>query len=291
MSKIKLDKINYDKDDFVIAVDTPKNTDDKVTKEELEQNRLKSAVEEILEKAQQKAQQKAEEIIKSAEDEKQKIMSEAEDILNNAKKEAENIIKETNENSKEELDKQKVEAANTGYQEGYSDGEKKVYEELEEKIGFFNTFCNQQYEIKNKILKSASNDILDVILNISKKILLKEVDGEIIKNIIEKTVTLLEKKENINIILSEKYARLLYEFQKKSLTKDIDFNFEDFKQFENFQILYNPKLQDDTIIIENLKERFDASINSQLDIITRDIFENTSGGKIEDIEEYKEDEA
>ena len=91
--------------------------------------------------------------------------------------------------------------------------------------------------------------------------------------------------------MSEKYAKLLYEFQKKSLGDDIEFNFEDFKQFENFNIMFNPKLSDDTILVENMKERFDASLNAQLDIIFRDILENTSNGQMEDIEEYGNDEA
>ena len=65
--------------------------------------------------------------------------------------------------------------------------------------------------------------------------------------------------ENDRIILSEKYARILFEHQKESLNEEIEFNFEDFKQYENFDIVFNPELDDDTIIVENLKERFDAS--------------------------------
>ena len=300
MSKIKSDKINFNGNDFVVAADdltnpdndTPKN--DEVTKEELEKNRLAALSNEIIEKAQKKAQ----EIINSAEAEKENILKEANSVLSKAKDEAGLKLSEAEKEkeeliaaSKDEIQQEKTDSAKLGYQEGYKDGEEKLYEELDDKIQAFNTFCDNQYEIKNKILKSASKDILDIITNISRKILLKEIDGEIIERIIKKTIGLFEKKENINIILSEKYARLLYEFQKKSMNSEIEFNFEDFKQFENFAILYNPKLSDDTIIIENMKERFDASINTQLDIIIRDILENTSNGQIEDVEEYGENEA
>ena len=45
-------------------------------------------------------------------------------------------------------------------------------------------------------------------------------------------------------------------------------------------------LDDDTIIVENLKERYDASINSQLDVIIRNIYDNSQNGKL-DLEQYE----
>ena len=65
---------------------------------------------------------------------------------------------------------------------------------------------------------------------------------------------------------------------------DTDFNFEDFKQYQNFEVVYSPELEEDTIIIENLKERFDASILSQSEKIIREILEKTK--KDLDVEEY-----
>ena len=283
MSKIKPDKINFNRDDFIVEIN--ENEENPVDIPETENEISKQAYLE------------AEKIVNSAEDQRKTIINEAQDILSSAKEQAQKLIddaesqkQEMLNSSKEEIEKQKTDSANLGYQEGYQDGETKLYEEFSEKIETFDKFCSNQYEIKNKILKSASKDILDIILNISKKVLLKEVDGKSLEKIIQKTILLFEKKENITIILSEKYARLLFEFQKKSFNNDIEFNFEDFKQYDNFEIMYNSKLPDDTIIIENQKERFDSSISSQLDVIIRDIFENTLNGQIEDIEQYGEDE-
>ena len=285
MSKIEPNKINFNEDDFVVAVDV--SSGDNVTQKDLEKNRIEAIKAEMMENAEQEAKK----IINIANAEKEDILKQADDVLLKAKEDAKNLVIEAEKNSKEEIEKQKTESANLGYKEGYEDGKTKIYEELEEKIEGINTFCSCQYELKNKILKSASRDILDIIQNISKRILIKELDGLALEKIIQKTVTLFEKKENINIILSEKYARLLFEYQKKSLGDEVEFKFEDFKQFENFNIMYNPKLSDDTIIIENMKERFDASLGAQLDIIFRDILENTSNGQLEDIEEYGNDEA
>ena len=166
----------------------------------------------------------------------------------------------------------------------------KIQEELEEKIETFNTFIKTRFELKEKILKSASKDILGIIVNISKKILEKEVDSQAIEKIIKKTIGLLEKKENATIILSEKYAKILFKVQNKSLDNEIETDFQKFRQYDGFDIIYNPKFDDDTIIVENIKERLDASVLSQLDIIVRDIYNNSKDGEINLDEYIKENE-
>ena len=42
-------------------------------------------------------------------------------------------------------------------------------------------------------------------------------------------------------------------------------------------------------VIENLKERFDASINSQMDVIIRNILKNTGNGQLDSLEQYAEE--
>ena len=310
MSKIKPDNISYN-DDFVVVETAKINIPDKepekvVVEEDIEDKEVEGAQQKadlIL----QDAYKKAKDAVERAESEARKILSEAkekaklecEELISNANKNAQEILdsankdaknleeltkKETDElleASKEQIEKARIEATNEGYKDGYQDASIKIQEELEEKIESFEIFCRNQYDIKDKIIKSASKDILDIVINISRKILHKQIDAEVLGKIIKSTISLFEKKEDINIILSEKYARLLFEIQKKSINKEIDFEFEDFKQYEGFNIIYNPKFDEDTIIIENLKERFDASINSQMDVIIRDIMENSKNGQIE----------
>ena len=45
-------------------------------------------------------------------------------------------------------------------------------------------------------------------------------------------------------------------------------------------------MEDDTLIIENPQERFDASIDAQMDVIVRDIMKSSQNGKIENLESY-----
>lgn len=299
MTKLNSDNLNFDNDDYIV------NISDEKTKEELLienfdnefSNAELSLRQTELEALETKTKQKLEE----AEIEASEIINgakiEADEIINNAKNEAKNEaqsyidelknncekeIEETKKLKEEEIEKERIKIINEAYEEGHKEGVNKVREELEEKINLLDEFCSNQFNIKKNIIKSASADILDIITTISKKILLKETDAETIEKIIKETVNLLEEKENVNIILSTKYARLLYEIQENKLVEDdYEPNFEDFKQYKNFNIIYSPEYKDDTIIIENQKERFDASINAQLDVIIRDIYKAQEQNKIE----------
>ena len=305
MNKIKSDNINFDNDNFIINIDinnalqeepaVEQREDEEIQRRNLILNRAKEEAQNIINEAQEKinntissSNKKAQEIIDEAKIEAQKIIEDAKkealNIEENAKKEAQELLL----NSEDELEKIRIQATKDGYEDGHKEGLEKIQEEMEEKVEAFSKFCFENTEIKNKVLKSASRDILEIITNISKKILYKELNASILDKIIKETVSKLEKKENVTIIVSEKYAKLLFELQKKSLGDDIEFKFEDFKQYDNFNLIYNPKYSDDTIIIENFKERFDASIKAQLDVIIRDIYEKTKNGQL-DLEQYIED--
>lgn len=282
MSKIKLDNINFDNDDFVVKLDdeTSHHHSSNVSNEEetpqTEEHTSETLIDEIEQKIIDEAKLKAQEILEQAQNEiKQKE--------ENLELEKEKLINE----AQAQIEQERVEQAKKGYDEGYQDASLKFIEENEEKIKKFEKFISHQFEIKEKIIKSASFDIASIISNIAKKVILKEISPEIIDNIIKKTITLFEKKEDITIILSEDYAKLLLDFQNKNLDNEEKINFENFKQYQGFEVVYNSKFAPDTIIIENLKERYDASINSQLDILIRDIYQNFENGNI-NLEEYQE---
>ena len=303
MSKINQNKINYDSDEFVVRVNSSDFDDYKnyapIEEEPIEQE-LQTNELELVQTQYEKEREEARKIIEEANIEKAKIVEDAkieaqkiideannkaQEIENNSKTQAQELLK----NSQDELENIRIQATKDGYADGHNEGVEKAQEELVEKIEDFNKFCSSQKEVKEKILKSASKDIVDTIVNISKKILFKEVDGKTLEKIIKKTVELLEKKEDINIILSTKYAKLLFDLQNKNLDNDEEIKFENFKQYEGFNIIYSPDFKDDTIIVENLKERFDSSISSQADILIRDIYEKAATGL--DLEEYNSNEA
>jgi len=317
LSRLKLDKINFEESDFLVEIKEKKEEKKEKEKKQHDEEKKQEKLEEIELEIKNKINE-ATLILNRAKDEAQALVDnaqkEAKDIIENAQKEANSTkdeliqnatneansiiqtAKETSEKENEELiqtskdkiEQERIEITKKGYEDGYQDGLAHIQEELSEKIKIFDEFAQNQYILRDKLIKSANKDILDLIINISRKILLKELDFNALDKIIKSTISLLEKKENINIILSEKYARILYEHQKGSLSEEIEFNFEDFKQYDNFDIVYNPSFDDDTIIIENLKERYDASINSQLDVIIRNIYDNSQNGKL-DLEQYEDE--
>lgn len=278
MNKLNSDNINFENDDFLIkVVKQPKNNQNK--KNEAEVDKIKQEVQNKADKILQQAHNEAEDIIKKA---KEEMALQKDKILQQAHNEAEDIIKkakEKTEKQKEEIEQYRIEQAKQGYQEGHTDGTIKAKEELldeleqeyKDKLSTLDDLSKIQIEIKEKVLKSLNEEIIKIIENIAKKIILKNIDADVIENIVKETIRLLEKKENINVTLSEEYAKNLFELQKRKLTGEIDFDFNNFNQYENFKISYSPKFKKDTIIVENLIERFDASIMSQLDVIINDI--------------------
>lgn len=310
MSRLKIDNINFEESDFLVEISKEEKKveilqEDVDVQKEIEKNTQEATL--ILNRAKEQAQillEEAQNQVKKILEQKEEMEQEAQqrkrEIIDEAIKRADEIVesarttsKEEHEQflitSKEEIEQERLETIKNAYEEGHKDGIEHAQEELEGKIADFDNFCSNQYEIRDKILKSANKDILDLIINISKKILLKELDAQTLDKIIKNAISLLEKKENINIILSEKYAKILYELQQKKLGEEVEFSPENFKQYENFNVVFNPDFSDDTIIVENLKERYDASINSQLDVIIRNIYDNTQNGKL-DLEHYIEDE-
>ena len=316
MSKLKSDKINFDDDDFLVEVvndnQLEKNKSIRTLQEDFEAqkelqekvlqakkitdeadlivNRAKDEAQNLVDTARNEAQEIKEKALSEAEQKRNEIIeeanAEASKIIEEAKASADTNLNDLITKTKEDLEQERIKTIKEAYEEGHKDGLEKIQEEFEDKISDFDKFFKSQYELRDKILKSANKDILDLILNISKKVLLSEVNAVILDKIIKNAITLLEKKENINIIVSEKYAKLLFEHQKKSLDDDIEFNFEEFNQYENFNIVFNPDFDDDTIIIENLKERYDASLGAQLDVIIRNIYDNSQNGKL-DLEQYE----
>jgi len=296
LSKLNPNKINFNENDFFVEVSETNIHQNNISKQEILLNRIQDDAQKEIESAQEKAK----EIIKNSESEAQKksqdiinsANKQANEIIEQAQKQANDILEEANSkknelltNSELEIEKASQEAANKGYEDGYNDAQNKFFEENEKKMKEFDEFCICQNSVREKILKNASREILNIIQNISKAVLLKEIDAQVLAKIIKNTITLFDKKENITIIVSEKYAKLLYELQKKEL--DIELNFDDFKQYHGFDVIYNNELPEDTIIVENKQERFCASITQQLDKIIRNILENTQNGNI-DVEEYDE---
>ncbi len=216
------------------------------------------------------ANQQAEEIKNKAQLDAQTIIEKADEILEQSKSQAASILETAKNDSIQIKDTASQEGAKEGYQAGYEDGLNKIKNELLQKIYGMDEVVKSAFEMKNKILVSSKNEIVELVLMIARKVCLNSVDGLCIAKILDKSFSFLNDKENIELILSDKYAKLLNQVlndditeQKADLKIDID-------KLKNIKLVYNSKMKDDTLIVQTPKERLDLSFDSQLNEISKE---------------------
>lgn len=239
MSRIKSDNVNFGErlvigDDEIKARKRREEENDRIEKLMALNVQLQNASEKA-DIVVQKAQNKAAEIIQQAEEKKLQIEAEIEQMKQDA----------INEGFK------------TGHDDGYQEGFAKITEEMLEKINSVDIFAGANFEIKNKILSSSKSDMLNLCFEICKKVCAKSLDAEVLERIIRESLAMLESKTVVNVMISPKLA--------DKLEPDFD------KNFKNVRIVQNPKIADDSIIIESLSGNLDCSISAQIEKIAGEL--------------------
>src|SRR5690606_21014182 len=151
-----------------------------------------------------KAQEKAEEILDSA-------YVEYEKQLNNAYERAKSIFDENKEKGYEEgflLGRE--EGYESGYQKGYKEGKEKAEKLINEALEIKNSYIS----MRNKALKEAEKDLIELVITIYEKVLYEKVeeDEEYIISLILNGIEDLEIKEKLTVIVSKQD----YEVVKKN---------------------------------------------------------------------------
>ena len=217
-----------------------------------------------------KARLEADQMILKAQEDSQKLKNEANELLEKSKVEADSLLEST-KNEVEQLKENASQAgAKEGYQAGYDDGLKNIKEELVHKIFAMDEVIKNAFEMKKKIMSSSKREIVELVLMIARRVVLNSVDEISVARIVDKSISLLNDKENIELILSEKYAKLLNQVlnddlleQKPDLEIDID-------KLRSIKLTFNSKFADDTLIVQTPKERLDLGFESQLDEISKE---------------------
>ena len=217
-----------------------------------------------------KARLEADQMILKAQEDSQKLKNEANELLEKSKVEADSLLEST-KNEVEQLKENASQAgAKEGYQAGYDDGLKNIKEELVHKIFAMDEVIKNAFEMKKKIMSSSKREIVELVLMIARRVVLNSIDETSVARIVDKSISLLNDKENIELILSEKYAKLLNQVlnddlleQKPDLEIDID-------KLRSIKLTYNSKFADDTLIVQTPKERLDLGFESQLDEISKE---------------------
>lgn len=287
MSRIKSDKISLADSIVVDFFSNESKIEQEPQKEEISSedlSRLNLLLLEAQEKAQKiideanlksqeiidKARYESDELISSAQLEVQKLTNDSQELLSNAKLEADNLIKAANDEAEQIKVNASQDGAKEGYQAGYEDGLNKIKEELLQKIYSMDEVVKTTFDMKNKILTSSKKEIIELVLAIARKISINSVDEQCVAKVVSNSISLLSDKENIELILSEKYAKLLNQVLNDDLLGQKAESGIDIDKLRSIKLVYNSKLHDDTLIVQTPKERLDLSFQSQLDEISKE---------------------
>ena len=235
------------------------------------------------------------ELIKLKEDlrllnlEVEKAKERKETILQEAQAQAENLLQEQNnkiaqeneqiaqqreaekkafdEQMAQEAEKIRAEAYQTGYDDGYKQGYVVITNELENKIHAVDDFAKCQFDLKSNIIKSSELDIINLVLEIAKKVCTKsvELNPEILKALTENAIKELKDKEDITIIINPKLLEAINSVSDKLK--------EDIPQLQNIKIIEDNAVSADGTIVESPLTRVDSRVKSQINEIAEKLFE------------------
>lgn len=198
----------------------------------------------------------------------------AQELIIKAKKQAELIVEEAKQNAQKHIDEavaqanEKVaeitqEARENGRKIGYEEGQESIKNDLIEQIENLDKFVKSEFEIKKRIIKSAHNDIVNLVVMIADKVCQKKLkmDREILYNITKKSINELKDKESVTIFVNPNMAKKIYSISE-SLQKDI-------LTLQSIKIVEDSSVSEDGTIVESISTRIDNRISSQIDEIAQ----------------------
>lgn len=206
-----------------------------------------------------------------------KAKEEAKDLINNAKKEAEKIKDQALEDARDAAENLKNEAYEKGYGEGkekgniegYEDGRQNGYKEGQEEsqklIEEANEIKREYLSEKERVLNSIEGDVIELVMNITRKILNQKIDenDEVIIDLVLKGLATLNSKEDVRIRVSKEDFEKVEESREKILSK--------VNLVENLKIDIDSNLEKGDCIIESSKGNVDVSIDTQMKIVEEEL--------------------
>lgn len=200
--------------------------------------------------------------IKEALGKEQQIISngeqKAKEIIERAEIEAQDIIQQAQAQALAEVDSIKEQGYKEGFEAGCQDGYTKIAEELKDQIIAVENFAKSDFEIKKAIIKSAHLDIINLVIEIARKVCSKslELDENVLKEITLNAIQSLKDKENITIIINPEMAQKIY-----SISDEIK---EEIPQLSSIKIIEDTSVSPDGTIVESPLSRVDSRISSQI---------------------------
>lgn len=198
----------------------------------------------------------------------------AQELILKAQKQAQAIIEEAKQNAQKHIDEavaqanEKVaeitqEARENGHKIGYDEGREAIKNDLIGQIENLDKFVKSEFEVKKRIIKSAHNDIVNLVILIAEKVCQKKlkVDREILYNITKRAINELKDKESVTIFVNPNMAKKIYSISE-SLQKDI-------LTLQSIKIVEDSSVSEDGTIVESISTRIDNRVSSQIDEIAQ----------------------
>lgn len=185
----------------------------------------------------------------------------ADELLVTAQEEYDRVVKDAYNNALEIMENAKNEGYSEGYKTGYDEGYKEGYGASEVLVDEANELKNAAIAHYEQIIHDSEGDIIQLILDISRKILLKELeeDDEIVFNLVKAGLARITQTEMLKIRVSESdYINLVS--MKKRILPLLD-------KVEDIQIIQDDGMVKGDCLIETDSGNIDSGVGTQLDFI------------------------
>ena len=157
------------------------------------------------------------------------------------------------------------------YDQGYVAGRESVKTEAEETIGILRNYCNEYNLRREKLLKEAESDVLDLAVQIAEVIIGENIKKEsVVKNIVENAIQQVRDKRRIKILVNENDLDLIEKYMLDELTGKY--------AIKEFSVLNDPMVSRGGCVIETTSGNVDARTESQLEWVREQLTEKTDIG-------------
>lgn len=177
-----------------------------------------------------------------------------EEIISQAQRTADLIINHTLENAKAELNN----ALSQGYSDGFETGKSEALSIISPALGKINALTDAIMQIQNQMLEDFKDEMFNIIAEVSKKILHREIEEKD-----EYLITLFS--DAINNIRAENFVTVtVSEAQAEFAVRNIDLFKAKISNIDDFKIIPDKNAERGTMIVETAKTVADASFNVQI---------------------------
>ncbi len=198
----------------------------------------------------------------------QKVKQESEKLIQMSKTEAEKILTEAQVQAQQIINQAQEQGYKEGHEKGYEEGLQTANQEATVKIEALNALTKGAFEAKKQILISSEKEIIDLVLQISEKLVKckLEKEPEVIKNIITEAISQLKEKDKVKVLVHP------------SLYKTVESILEEVKLSVNgltdLKLIEDATVPTQGAIVESLESRIDARLNSQIEKITQNLYDS-----------------